>query len=215
MEQIGERLKFLREELNLPQGKFAKSIGTYQTKIADIESGKVKSLSADLALEISKLYKINLEWLILAKGEMYSNNTGDDFIKISILGEVECTVSSNCYTNNENPESYIKIPEKLLKQISANIETSHIINVKGDSMEPSILAGDKVLADSSKKQVLNNKIYIIRIEDILTIKRLQKLPKGAIKVISDNKEYDSYTLKPDEDNYEVYAQVLWLSRYVY
>ncbi len=215
MEQIGERLKFLREELNLPQGKFAKSIGTYQTKIADIESGKVKSLSADLALEISKLYKINLEWLILAKGEMYNNNTVENLIKIPILGEVECTISPNCYLDNKKPESHISIPEALLKQMDANIKTSHILKVKGDSMEPGILDGDKVLADSSKTQVLNNKIYIIRIEDILTIKRLQKLPKGVIKVTSDNKEYDSYTLKPDEDNYEVCAQVLWLSRYVY
>ncbi len=210
----GKRLKEIRLNKSLTLLEFSKILNIPDRTLGSYEREERK-VSAELLEVLITQLKLSPDWLFTGEGEMYSSKTGDDFIKIPILGEVECTISPNCYLDNKKPESHISIPEALLNQTNANIKTSHILKVKGDSMEPNILDGDKVLADSSKKQILNNKIYIIRIEDILTIKRLQKLPKGVIKVTSDNKEYDSYTLKPDEDNYEVYAQVLWLSRYVY
>jgi phage repressor protein C with HTH and peptisase S24 domain len=106
------------------------------------------------------------------------------------------------------------MPKKILKQIHANIKTSHILNVSGDSMYPAIKNGDKVLADTSKKDVYNDKVYIIRVENVLMIKRLQRLPKGAIKVLSDNKEYSAFELHPNDNDYEVCAQCLWMERFM-
>ena len=56
---------------NISDSEFARSIGTYPTKIADIKSGKVKSLPAELLLEISKKYRASLVWLISGEGEPF------------------------------------------------------------------------------------------------------------------------------------------------
>ncbi len=208
---FASRLKAIRKKLKLTQQGLADSLSEKQTKIKDIETSKQR-VSPEFAYKVEKLYNIDFKWLLTGEGDMFRGKMDEDYIEIPVFCEVECSTDPCCYIDNKHPTDYINMSKTLLKQINANITTSHIIKVRGDSMEPVILDRDKVLADSSKKQLLNNKIYIIRVEDTLMVKRLQKLPKGIINVISENKKYNSYTLKPDEDNYEVCAQVLWLSR---
>jgi phage repressor protein C with HTH and peptisase S24 domain len=76
-------------------------------------------------------------------------------------------------------------------------------------MYPTLNTGDKVLVDTSKKDITDGKIYILRIENDLKIKRLHKLSRGRVEVISDNKNYSADILDPERDDFEICGKVLW------
>ena len=57
---LQERLEYIRInnkiKPNISEYEFAKMVNTYPAKFAEIKSGKVKKLSQDIALEISKIF---------------------------------------------------------------------------------------------------------------------------------------------------------------
>jgi len=70
----------------------------------------------------------------------------------------------------------------------------HIIFVDGDSMTPTLKPNEPVLIDASIKNVASPGIYVMRIDDGIFIKRLDRRPDGTIMVISDNKAYGDFAL---------------------
>jgi len=67
-----DRLKKIRAYLNLTQEEFGVPLGLNQTKIRDLESGKVK-VSTLHAIAIEKIHGINIDWLLTGEGEMFIN----------------------------------------------------------------------------------------------------------------------------------------------
>ncbi len=72
-----------------------------------------------------------------------------------------------------------------------------IVGTIGDSMEPTIHAGDDLIVDTSVTQLLDNAVYAMRWGDVLVVKRLQKLLKGIV-VISDNPAYERQTIGAED-----------------
>ena len=62
-----DRLKFIREQLNLTQEKFGKGLGLSRLNITNLESGKVK-ISTLHALAIEYIHGINKDWLLSGEG---------------------------------------------------------------------------------------------------------------------------------------------------
>jgi phage repressor protein C with HTH and peptisase S24 domain len=86
--------------------------------------------------------------------------------------------------------------------------------VNGDSMVPTLEDGDMILVDMSQQQVNREGIYLITTEDGLVTKRL-KSDKNAIQVISDNPDYPSWTIDPQNaEQYRVAGKVIWNGRKV-
>ena len=71
-----ERLKAVRHTLTVSQKVFAKSIFISTSHYACLESGhrKIKDTILD---SISKVYKVNREWLASGKGEMFGAEPPD------------------------------------------------------------------------------------------------------------------------------------------
>lgn len=71
--------------------------------------------------------------------------------------------------------------------------------VVGESMEPTIRAGEYLLASRSGHHTApGDGIYIVRLEGDILVKRLQRLPGGRILVSSDNEAYKPYEVKLDD-----------------
>ncbi|MDR1705763.1 MAG: helix-turn-helix domain-containing protein [Clostridiales bacterium] len=60
---IGERMKFLRKQLELTQSDFAERIGITNSALSDIERGRTKSLTERNIASIATMYGVNPEWL--------------------------------------------------------------------------------------------------------------------------------------------------------
>lgn len=99
-----------------------------------------------------------------------------------------------------------------IKRLGLQRRNLVIVNVHGDSMEPSIRDGDAVLVDLGTARVRDGNIYVLRYGDELRIKRLFRRYDGALIVRSDNSEkYPDETIPPQDldGQVEVIGRVVW------
>ncbi len=92
------------------------------------------------------------------------------------------------------------------------VEELALIETRGDSMDPTIADGDAVLIDCSKKKVIDGNVYALRTKNAVMVKRLQPTGAARIKVMSDNKLYDSYEIDLETGDIEIIGQVIWIGR---
>jgi transcriptional regulator with XRE-family HTH domain len=69
--EFGKRLKKIRKHLRLSQREFAKGLGMSKSFICDIELGSSRA-GFNFFFNISKVYNVNLVYLIHGEGEMFS-----------------------------------------------------------------------------------------------------------------------------------------------
>lgn len=110
------------------------------------------------------------------------------------------------FVNDENFET-INIDEKQLIEmnINSNYENIHIIKAVGRSMEPTIMDNDLLFIDVTKKEIFNDKIYIINENNTLKVKRvIRKSPfDNVITIKSDNQvsgEYPPYEINLENED---------------
>lgn len=94
---------------------------------------------------------------------------------------------------------------------SADHDKLTVVSASGDSMEDTFGHGDLLIVDSSVREASSDGVYVFRADGMLYMKRIQRLPGGVLRVISDNrKHYDPFDLKPsDHNDFLVFGRVLY------
>lgn len=195
------RIKALRKALKLSQTEFAQKLGMTMQGIQKWEYGTVEIKLSSLNL-ISETFNVNPDWLLNGTGEMFLNNANNkqeqsDIISIPYYPEVSAAAGSGALVYDENTVKNIKISSAII-----NIKTGDnvcFINATGNSMQPVIDDRDLLLVDLSNKDFIDEGIYVVRLENTLLVKRLQKIPNGIV-LISDNPQYAPITLNSDNFN---------------
>lgn len=60
------------------------------------------------------------------------------------------------------------------------------VRATGDSMEPSIYAGDALLVDRAQTHAQDGRVFLLRFGDEVRVKRLFKRADGGLRIVSDN-----------------------------
>jgi len=152
---------------------------------------------------ISQNENLSLDWLLTGKGSIYlndsntqntncTNNTCYNIEKLSL----QASAGSGIQNYEVNTLQTIQLPKALFKT-PQNENNLKIIQVQGDSMEPTIKDNAFIVIDTTKTDLIDGGIYAILLDDQILIKRLQKTP-GQIKIISDNKNYETIYYNPKE-----------------
>lgn len=219
---LSERIEYIRNNNAIKPGisenEFAKSVGTYAAKFAEIRSGKVNSLSIDVALEISKKYGFDFKWILTGEGQKYlvqKENEELDCVDIPVRDHVNASMGCGVAVYNEDATAVYSVSKKFIKDIGGAQRTLEMIFAQGNSMYPTIESGDSLIIDTSRKDIYDGKIYCVRIEGQLYAKRLQKIPPKLVNVISDNSQYDSFKIdfsKTIDFDFEVIGEVRWWGR---
>lgn len=106
----------------------------------------------------------------------------------------------------------IGFDEKWLRRLGVDPAHLSLIRVDGDSMAPTLNNGDDIMVDSSVSSgTLRDGVHVIRMDDVLMVKRLAKGPAGRLSVLSDNPVYPDW---PDVDGETVaiIGRVVWAGR---
>lgn len=106
----------------------------------------------------------------------------------------------------------IGFDEKWLRKLGVDPAHLSLIRVDGDSMAPTLANGDDIMVDSSvATSALRDGVHVIRMDDVLMVKRLAKGPAGRLSVLSDNPAYPDW---PDVDGtaVAVIGRVVWAGR---
>jgi hypothetical protein len=99
--------------------------------------------------------------------------------------------------------------EWVAKNIKSHTGASNLCIVTGfgDSMKGMFNSGDPLVVDRGVTTVDFDAVYFFRVDNEGFIKRLQRIPGEGLRVLSENKKYESWTIKPDMD-FEVFGRVL-------
>lgn len=109
---------------------------------------------------------------------------------------------------------YFAFDERWLKALTASsTHNLSIVRVEGDSMAPTLNAGDDLMVDlGDAAERLRDGIYVLRIDDALVVKRIALNPVGRrVTVQSDNPAYPDWpdcTLK----TINPIGRVIWSGR---
>ena len=106
----------------------------------------------------------------------------------------------------------IGFDEKWLRKQGLDPSRLSLIQVDGDSMSPTLNHGDDIMVDNRAALTpVRDGIHVIRLDDVLMVKRLANGPGGRLSVLSDNPAYPGW---PDVDGAAVtiIGRVVWAGR---
>jgi phage repressor protein C with HTH and peptisase S24 domain len=124
---------------------------------------------------------------------------------------VSVSAGPGAIPSSEFGRPYFAFDERWLKAITPTPASRlSIVRVQGDSMAPTLNAGDDILVDPADcGDRLRDGIYVLRVDDALVVKRLALNPKGRrVTVHSDNPAYPDW---PDCSLDEIHCvgRVIW------
>ena len=100
----------------------------------------------------------------------------------------------------------------IVDALHASPEVMRLVQVTGDSMQPTLHAGWSVMVDTSRRTVCEG-IFAVRFGGTVVCKRLEARPGGVIRVSSDNRMYDEYEISAGDGDteFDVLGKVVWFS----
>lgn len=172
---LGNTLKSLRKRHGLTQEDLAKRLGTANSTISMYErDARVPDL--DTMRVLAEIFGVDMNYL--SGQPSPSPKRG---IKIPVFGSVAAGIPIEAITDIED---YEEISEDL-----AATGEFVALKIKGDSMEPTLLAGDVVIV-RVQDTIENGEIAIVLVNgDEATCKKIKKTPEGVM-LISLNAAYD-------------------------
>ncbi len=110
------------------------------------------------------------------------------------------------------------LPEGMIRdEAHASPGSLRILLVKGDSMEPEMGAGDRLMVDLSKRTLVTGEMFVLWDGIGLVVKRVQPLPGNGdgparVRLVSANPDYEPYTCLADDVH--VVGKVVWVVKQV-
>ncbi len=165
------------------QTMIANSLGITRQTI----SNRIKN---DSELTVSELAKIEKYFNVNITNQVRGVSSND--ILIDYYPDVFASCGSGSIVFSEDKE-IISMPQMLFSHYSRGKKYS-MICARGDSMEPFINDGDKLLVEHCNgEQIIDNKVYVFCYKNEFFVKRLSKNVDELI-VKSDNKTYSDRIL---------------------
>ncbi len=128
---------------------------------------------------------------------------------------VEASAGHGALAEGEEEVATIGFDRHWLKQLGLSPETLSIIDVKGESMAPTLGNGDTIMVDCADgAERLRDGIYVLRLDDALMVKRVALSPRrggGGLTISSDNPHYPSWH-DVDPALVDIVGRVVWSCR---
>lgn len=232
---IGKKLKAYREGLKTTLAEMAATLKVSTTTIVNYETGK-RMPDIDFLIDFAEatgedfIYwlglrvaassspgaaavKARLDAISAAQGAAEKQQ---DKIYVSLpLYDIKDTATAasgdgNGRVTNEMLQFSATWIKRELNATSADLFE---IRVDDESMEPTLRPGDTILLDRRASSLDRDGVYILRMNGVPLIKRMQILPGGVVKVASDNPAYETFTIRLSDINgreFAILGRVVWV-----
>lgn len=160
--------------------------------------------SLDRLAAIAEASGKTVEWFI--NGELPNND-----ILIAYQYDFKASAGLGALVVSENPVAEFRLSKEWLVRQGIRDTNLCIVEVRGDSMEPTLEEGDLMLvALNDDRTEFKDGINVINVNGEIYVKRLQRdFIEGTIEVKSDNKEYKTNVIHPDfKGQFEVIGRLL-------
>jgi phage repressor protein C with HTH and peptisase S24 domain len=162
-------------------------------------------------------FKVDLNWLLTGEQSESSQPAGAQPGKELIFApmfDVQASAGFGSEVSHEDINDYFAFNKSWLSsQLNVSSEQLAFVSISGDSMLPTLNAGDNVLVDMSQTLVNREGIFLLQTEQGLMAKRLKTQGQGDICVTSDNAQYPSWIINSqNEETNRVVGKVVWCAR---
>lgn len=188
--------------------QFAMALGYLPQSLSEMLKGR-RDVTIDLLEKSVEVYKFNPVYLFTGAGSMFID--GEDKNGMTILTvvvdednnekivHVPIPAQAGYPSEFDNPDFIQDLPSFSLPDYKYKIGTHRSFDVAGDSMEPTLFEGDKVICSYVEPNlweiaIKNNYVYIIVTKSDILVKRVHNLLKveNELLLISDNNYYDPF-----------------------
>jgi len=197
--------KVLRQFTSVAE--LARVIGVSDNAIYKWLSGRGQPSVANL-VALAKASKVSVEWLATGRESADSKHSArrksdpDDFAYALRSGEGSGGLHS------EQIVDHLAFKKEWVRtRLNSDPRNLLLIEAVGDSMAPTLEEFDLLLVDLSEPRFRHDGIYVLRRDNILEVKRLQRRPDGSLNIISDNPAYPPASVPGDA--VQVLGRVIW------
>ena len=204
MQTLADRIRIELSKKRLSQQWLAEQVGVSQQAIAKVVNGDTKSPKN--IVEIATALGVDVNWLKTGEGDSeigritaycHSEKDNEHTLRVDLL-DVNLAAYSSGIINAEYPNivSSLYFTEEGANRILGRTTTNgvYMFRVPTDSMVPTIKQTDIVFIDTNIKHYIGEGIYAFSLNGEEYIKRLQRLPTGVIRALSDNKHYEPFDI---------------------
>lgn len=220
--ELGTRLSALYEALG-GQKSAARIAGVTDEQLGKWRHGKARA-SFPALVRMSAAAGYSLDWLAFGDrggkrsesvGTLPDDQLGDDFVLVPRY-DIQAAAGTGTWADEEHVVDHLAFRGDWLRRtIGVDPRQLVLITAVGESMEPTIRAGDLLLVDTAVTSVIDDAIYVVVKAGHLVVKRLQTFFNGAVSVKSDNPAYVEETISPaDAPSLIVAGRVRWIARMI-
>ncbi|WOE43157.1 XRE family transcriptional regulator [Acinetobacter chinensis] len=162
-------------------------------------------------------YGVNVDYILNGQSQDATGSAMDEFGLIPVREDIEVSAGAGAFVGMEDSSAYCMAFRKdWLNSRGLKEKDLYVVFTRGDSMEPTISDQDSLLVNTAEKMPHDGHIYVIRSQDTLWVKRIQKLLNGSLLLISDNKIYPPMELNLNEaSDVEIIGKVVSSSKNFY
>ncbi|MCT8540666.1 helix-turn-helix transcriptional regulator [Glaesserella parasuis] len=223
---IGTRIEERRNALNLSRNAVCEQLGGVALSTLQLWEKNEREPQAGMVIKLAEILKTTVGYLL--KGEQSEPQEAKGIVarafealekerteqdEVEMLASFESIeVSAGFGSFNvgvTEPDGQVPYDSNLLRNLGVKPKHCGVFWANGSSMLPTIHNGDQLLVDFSKKDVKNDKVYLVQNGDSVWVKRV-KIEWDGVELISDNKEeYRPIRISADEaQNLQIIGQVV-------
>nr|WP_281271619.1 S24 family peptidase [Kushneria indalinina] len=173
------------------------------------------TIPIDECLAFCESHNVSLDWLVRGRGPEESSATAiaepaaayeliASYSRIPIY-DIEAAAGSGRLFDDELIETTIQFDTEQLQRDGLDPAQVVGVRVRGDSMGETLHDGDRVLVDRSSRTP--DGVFLLRMDDGLRIKRVQRVAGGGWRLISDNPHYPPEIVDPlSNQNVEIIGE---------
>lgn len=197
---------------------FAKKCGISDSLIRKYLSDSLPGM--DNLVTLAQVAGVSIAWLATGEGQMapsasdVASRSNDDYAQVPLY-DARISAGHGVWSEGARVLTHLAFTRYSLQKKGLDLSKLSAVRIRGDSMEPLLADGDAVVIDHRFQKVQDEAIYVIRLDDHLFAKRLQRQFDGSIAIISEHKAYNDMVVpKGQLSDLDIIGRVIWLGRWM-
>ncbi len=188
----------LLEASGMTQEETAKAIDEFPQTITN---WKKRGVSKQGALKAAAIFGVAANWILTGEGNKSQGNVtkvvewdsdtpvDNDEVEIPFYKEVLVSCGSGSLAEMVGNETRkLRLSKATLRQYGVEASNAYALTAFGNSMSPVINNGATVYVDVGRTNIVDGKIYAINHGGLFKFKYLYRMPKGGVRIVSENKD---------------------------
>ena len=234
MTMLAQRLRKVRTDRGLSQAQLANRTGNTRHLISQVEQGRCGLTNPRLSIAAQTL-GVSIDYLFgLADDPTPSHQLARDLTAAATrvrdledqqaragiaddgdfvgVSELATAAGGGAVVEDERITGRLKFRRDWLDQHGLAARHCRVIQVLGESMEPTLVDGCSILVNLARQRRRDGRIYVVRTEDGLIVKRAGKDRAGAWQLVSDNSNKQTWPTRPWPPDAPMIGEVKWAAR---